>query len=254
MDKIHYQVYGEGHPIILLHGFCETHRIWSQFVNNFPPGVKVYSPDLPGFGESHLPEYAFSVEDVANQMVKWMGRHKILAPLIIGHSLGGYVALAMQASNPDLFSGMILFHSTASKDNEEKRLNRLRVIEFVKANGVETYIKSFVPGLFHQKSHDAISGVIEIAKYTKEETFVSYTHAMRNRPSGELVLENTRIPILILAGEYDEGIPVESLQRQAQLSNKIELVILPDAGHMGLFESEKAAANRINGFILKVFG
>src|SRR5690606_20750625 len=97
-------------------------------------------------------------------------------------SLGGYVALAMVAQQPDRFAGLGLFHSTAYADTEEKRASRSKVIEFVETNGVEAFTSNFVTPLFADKTHASIQKVREINMKASREAVIGYTKAMRDRP------------------------------------------------------------------------
>ncbi len=133
MSSIHSEVKGEGNPVILIHGFCETFAIWKPLVNKLAFSHKVITLDLPGFGKSPLPESPFSITDIADQVHLWLLEKNLLGSIIIGHSLGGYVALALAEKYPDSIKGFGLMHSTAFADDEEKKHSRNKTIEFVKA-------------------------------------------------------------------------------------------------------------------------
>lgn len=249
MPSIYYRDSGSGFPLILLHGFCETHETWNHFIPQLSSKMRVITPDLPGFGDSPPLTGDFSIGDVADVIKDWIIQLNISKPVLIGHSLGGYVALALAEKHPGLLAGFGLFHSTALADAAEKKENRLKVIEFVEKNGVPKYVDSFIPGLFYQNDNANIPNAIAIARRTPLQTFVSYTRAMRSRPSTEHVLREANVPVLLIAGDHDAGIPLATVEAQAALNNRIELQVLSDTGHMGMFESEKASANAISTFV-----
>lgn len=248
MSSIFYRDSGSGSPLIFLHGFCETHETWSQFTAQLSSKRRVIAPDLPGFGDSPPLTGDFSMSDVADAIKDWILQLNVPKPILIGHSLGGYVTLALAEKHPDLVAGFGLFHSTALPDSAEKKENRVKVIEFVEKNGVQKYVESFIPGLFHQKDNAYIPKAIAIARKTPLQTFVSYTNAMMSRPSREHVLRDTKVPVLLIAGDRDSGIPIATIEAQAALNKRIILQVLPDTGHMGMFESEKASADAISAF------
>lgn len=248
MISLNYKIRGEGLPIILLHGFCETGEIWNSFVKNISDEFQVITIDLPGFGQSKLNSPAFTLDELGADINKWVVNMSFQNAILIGHSLGGYISLAMLAQNPELFSGLGLMHSTARADDEAKQVNRLKVIEFVKSNGVKAFIDSFVPGLYHIKDHPSIKYAHKIALMTSESTFSAYTFAMKGRPSREHLLASTPVPILIIAGQNDPVIEINSLEEQAVLNSKISFYKLSEVGHMGMFEAESKVSEIVNDF------
>ncbi len=251
MNGIYYKSKGRGFPLILIHGFCETGEIWDPFIDLLATDFQIITIDLPGFGKSssNRPE---SLETIAARLNNWVTERGFIKPVVIGHSLGGYVALAMLAGQPNMFSGLGLFHSTALPDTEIKRLNRIRAMDFVKANGVTPFVNSFIPSLFFNKDRSLIDFAVKIAKDTSELTFLNYTAAMRDRPDRTAVVEKAKIPVLIIAGQEDTLVPLESLEEQAKLNKLITFKVMFGVGHMGMLEAGKASANVVNTFMNKI--
>lgn len=248
MVPINFKSKGEGFPIILIHGFCESAEIWDSFSSKISKGFKTIALDLPGFGSSKLQKPNISIHEVAQSLNEWVVENGFTDSLLIGHSLGGYVSLAMISQNPKLYAGLGLFHSTAMPDTADKKINRGKVIEFVKTNGVTKFIDSFIPGLFYSKDHKSIPFAHKIGSNTAESTFVAYMEAMRDRPSFEEVLTLSDVPILIIAGQNDSVIDVISLKEQSKLNDSIRFYSLQNVGHMGFFEAENEAAEVVNDF------
>jgi pimeloyl-ACP methyl ester carboxylesterase len=240
---------GKGRSLVLLHGFCETHQIWNPISEELSQQFHLLIPDLPGFGKSKLTAHSLSVSDVADQIWKWLQDKNVVQPVVVGHSLGGYIALAMAAQHPKKMSGLGLFHSTALDDNPEKKTSRNKVMEFVARNGVGPFIDTFVPGLFYKKDHPALSFVDQICRQTQLETLLAYTSAMRDRPDRQATLIDFDKPVMILAGEKDEIIPLESLKKQASLLKNGQFSILEETAHMGMFEDPNHAIQHISGLM-----
>lgn len=249
MIRVHAERYGKGYPLILLHGFCETSAIWEPMIKHLPEGIDAIAVDLPGFGRSDLPNQEFSIADVGSRIIDWIRPMKIPKSVLVGHSLGGYVGLSMLAQAPDLFSTFVLFQSTAQADSPEKKENRNKVIEFVNENGVETYVKNFIPSLFKIRQKDDIDFALRIASQTQKATFVGYTAAMRDRPSSEHLMAEMNVPISIIAGADDTVVPLVALQAQAKLNRSIDLKVLTGVGHMGMLEAKEQSAALLAGLI-----
>lgn len=240
---------GKGIPVVLIHGFCETHEIWNGFDNQLASHFRVISIDLPGFGESQLPEIPFSLERVAAIVLSQLKKNHIENPVLIGHSLGGYVALAMADSDPEFCKSIVLFHSSVFADAPEKKENRNKVIDFVKANGVAPFIETFVPSLFFKKDHQTISKVKSLCLKTPLRTLIAYTEAMRDRPDRQQTVRTKIYNLLIISGQRDEIIPPSTSQKMAELKSTIDWIELNETGHMGMIESPFRSCEAIINFI-----
>ncbi|HEU5289837.1 MAG TPA: alpha/beta hydrolase [Cyclobacteriaceae bacterium] len=246
---IFYTDHGKGFPVLLIHGFCETHEIWDSFSRELSKNFRILSIDLPGFGKSKLPQELFSIADVGAKVLQWLQELGIKSCIPIGHSLGGYVALEMVHQKPELFKAFGLFHSTAYPDAEERKLSRNKVIEFVSNHGVVPFIESFIPPLFHDSTNPHIQPLVRLASQTHVETLIAYVKAMRDRPDRTNVLQNFDRAILIIAGEKDSGISPDSMIKQASLASKVNLNLLPEVAHMGMFESEGKTLSLVKQFL-----
>jgi len=251
MKKLFFQDRGKGEVVILLHGFPMHQKVWDGFAEKLSKHFRVITLDLPGFGKSPILNQPFTIDQVAEQVLSWISENKIEKCVVVGHSLGGYVALAMAKRAPELFDGLILFHSTAYADNDEKKQSRNKVLEFIDNNGVVAFTSNFIAPLFVNVQHPAIEKVRAIATESTKEAVKGYTQAMRDRADRTDVLKSLHNPVLFLAGEKDAGISVESIERQAALSLHSEIQILPEVAHMGMFESEEESLEIIYSFIKK---
>ena len=137
MSPLFFYEEGSGPPIVFLHGFCETHEIWKDFVKPLSTRFRVILIDLPGFGRSEILPTPFTIDDVGNTVANWLIENQVLKSILIGHSLGGYVTLSVAERHSQLLEGIGLFHSMAFEDTQEKKENRNKVIEFVRRNGVQ---------------------------------------------------------------------------------------------------------------------
>lgn len=249
MSTLHYRRYGSGIPVVLIHGFLETHELWNSFAPRLAAGCDVITIDLPGFGLSPLPDAGFTLDDVADRVVAFLDTIQVETCIMIGHSLGGYVTLAVAARYPHRLLAFGLFHSTALADSDEKKVSRNKVIEFVKTHGVEAFVRPFIPPLFFDQQHPAIPQQVAVGLRTSQETLTGYAAAMRDRPDRTHVLRSFEGPILLLAGEKDTGVPLETLERQAVMAKRPILHRFPHVAHMGMFEDEPATLQAVASFV-----
>jgi pimeloyl-ACP methyl ester carboxylesterase len=126
---ISYIAAGGGNAVVLLHGFGVDSAAWNAQINYLQENYRVIAPDLPGIGVSEFTSDV-SMEGVAAIVKEILDAEEIEQAAVIGHSLGGYIALAFAEKYPELLSGLGLFHSTAVADNEEKKASRKKGIAF----------------------------------------------------------------------------------------------------------------------------
>ena len=242
---------GAGEVLLLIHGFPFHQDIWDDYTPLLSNDFRVIKVDLPGFGKSPVLPQPFSIGHVADSLLSFIKEKELKRVHVVGHSLGGYVALAMVKKNPALFASLILFHSTAYADSPEKRESRAKVIEFVKKNGALPFTSGFIPPLFANPTHPAVPKVREIAGVASAEAVIGYTQAMKDREDEIKTLEIFENPTLFIAGEKDPGIPVDTILKQASHCQKPEIHILENVAHMGMFEKPEETAGKIQDFVMK---
>ncbi|QOI96972.1 MAG: alpha/beta hydrolase [Flammeovirgaceae bacterium] len=238
MLPVYFTDQGKGFPVVFLHGFCETNQIWQGVVAHLQDSWRLLAVDLPGFGNSKLSAVPESLDEIADAIIQWLESIRVSRCIVFGHSLGGYITLAIAQKRPDLLAAFGLVHSTAYADTEEKKANRNRVVEFVKEHGVNPFIESFIPPLFANLQHPRIAEVVSMGKTTPLQTLIAYTHAMRDRPDRTDLLADFKGKVLLLAGEHDRLISVESIAEQAQRCQQPVFTVLQGVAHMGMLEDE----------------
>ncbi|WP_369407157.1 alpha/beta fold hydrolase [Seonamhaeicola sediminis] len=118
---IFYTDHGKGSAIVLLHGFLENSNIWKPFIPQLSKKNRVVCIDLLGHGQTECLGYIHSMELMAEVVETVLKHLKIRRSIFVGHSMGGYVALAFAEKNPDNVKGLCLMNSTARSDTQEKK-------------------------------------------------------------------------------------------------------------------------------------
>nr|MBI1231848.1 alpha/beta fold hydrolase [Cytophagales bacterium] len=251
MPDIVYTDQGYGNPLILIHGFGEDKSMWDTFQKHLSSDYRVLCPDLPGFGESPLPDEKVTIEVVAEILATWISDLGLGNPVVIGHSLGGYVTLAL-AERPNFpMSGLGLFHSTAFADDLEKIAVRNRTVTFLNKYGTGPFVNSFLPQLFPADKQDQFSELIDRllkqARTISPKTVIAYTEAMRDRPDRSNVMKEFTGEKMFIAGELDSAVPLENSRRHRQIATAY--LELEQTGHMGMFEKPTETLDYIRTFL-----
>lgn len=239
---------GKGPVLLLLHGFCESHKVWIELIPELSKHFRLLMPDLPGFGQSEPLPDSFTLADVASTIVQWLTSRINEPVVVIGHSLGGYISLAMVHAHPTLFEGLALFQSTAYADTDEKKAGRDRTIDEIEAHGIPEFVRAFIPRLFLDKTHPSIPGLIRDAQTLPQGTVKGYVRAMRDRPDRKDVLRALGPRALLLGGADDTFVTVGQLKAQQQLATGIKCEVLERSVHMGMLENPQNSMNSIQSF------
>ena len=251
---LHFFEKGQGPALLFLHGFCESGEMWRYFADSLSAQYRVLCPDLPGFGNSPLTNPITSLEEVALQLEQWLDDFQIQNLIVMGHSLGGYVALALLERMGTRIQAIGLLHSTAFEDDLEKKEMRNRALTFLKKHGAAKFVTSFVPQLFpeHRRIElaDELARAIEDGKRSSLEGLLAYTIAMRDRPDRLAVLQQFAGPKLLLAGTVDGSVKIES--SRAQQSAFTHYIELEGVGHLGMVEEKEKTLEVVQNFVREV--
>ncbi|RYG25611.1 MAG: alpha/beta hydrolase [Chitinophagaceae bacterium] len=250
--KLFYRVSGSGRNVILVHGFGETGSVWDQQVAFLQSSWRVIVPDLPGSGLSEeVPD--MSMEGLAEAIHSIIHEENIHACPVIGHSMGGYVALALAEHYPNHVSALGLFHSTAFADNEEKKATRRKGIGFIREHGSTEFLRTTSPNLFSGKTREKNPGLVTefvggLSNFSPT-ALVSYYDAMMQRPDRTEVLKNSDLPVLFVMGEHDTAVPLQDSLKLCYLPEKAYIHILHESGHMGMLEELEKSNGILDNFL-----
>ncbi|MEP7129172.1 MAG: alpha/beta fold hydrolase [Chitinophagales bacterium] len=245
---------GKGFPLVFLHGFCEDHSIWNDFITPFAEKYTVLLPDLPGFGKSGLPNQPCSIDSYAECIIAMLDAEKISSCAVIGHSLGGYVTMNLAERYGTRLSGFGLFHSFASEDDEAKKKDRERVANLVRAKGVTQFVKELYNNLFAEKFKTENEQQINKVKkngveISTVEGVAQASLSMRNRRDTIEVLKQATVPVLFIIGKEDKAISPEKTLQQAHLPERSVISLLENVGHMGMLEAPEKCRSAINEWL-----
>ncbi|HTR28969.1 MAG TPA: alpha/beta fold hydrolase [Puia sp.] len=244
---------GSGIPILLLHGFGEDGTVWQNQVDVLAAGSRLLIPDLPGSGRSSALPASTSLESLAVVIKEVLDQLHVDKVILIGHSMGGYIALAFAARFPERLLAFGLFHSTAYPDSDEKKATRRKAIDFIRANGAAPFIRQSTPNLFSFRTREQRPELVESTsrKYSDlaPASLTGYYEAMIARPDRTAVLREFPRPVLFVLGEDDIVVPLQQGLEQSWLPAISHLHIVKQAGHMAMLEAPEKSNQLISDFI-----
>ena len=252
---IYYKTYGipENPAVVLLHGYLESMEIWNDIASKLQNEFFVITPDIPGHGLSGVYSDTHQMDELADGIRAIMDELVISQIHLAGHSMGGYITLAFRENFPQRLLSFTLFHSHCFADPEEKKLNREKEIELIRAGKKELIVNVNIPRLFSDKylgKHSTeIAQAKRLAVKTPDEGIIAILNGMKNRPDRCHLLKQGGIPGLLIAGRHDNLIPGSVIDRMMAGSQHLTLSELQNSGHMGFVEEREESIKVLRDFL-----
>lgn len=247
--NVHYTDQGKGEVMVLLHGFLEDLSMWDEVIKSLATSCRIICVDLLGHGGTENLGYIHSMEDQAAMVKHVLDYLGIRKCDLAGHSMGGYVALAVADLYPGIVSGLCLMNSTALPDDQTKKRNRDRGIKAVKQNH-KTFIRLAIPNLFSEENRavftEEINEITDKALNMSQQGIISAIEGMKIRKDRTHLLRNASFPVFMIIGKKDPALDYLSLLEQATLEN-IEKVVFDD-GHMSHIENRETLISALEYF------
>lgn len=240
---------GTGPHLCFLHGFCEDSRIWEPIVAELSHEYTCIVIDLPGFGASkHTP---FTTIPAVTQQIRALLHHEnIEQPILLGHSLGGYIVAEYIHLYASELAAAAFIHSTTYADNDAKKENRLRSIEFIQKHGTTEFFRIFVPGLVAVPHRARLrEELIAMVNDAPIQSVVDGLHAMRAREDRREALDHFHKPVLLLRGEEDQYYQAQDIYAQAARCSVVQLSTIPQVGHLSMLEDPKKCLTEVKHFL-----
>jgi len=238
---------GIGNPLVFLHGFLESSKIWEPFIDELSKKRQVICIDLPGHGKSGVLNPVHTMELFAEAVRAVLQHLKVKKVSLIGHSMGGYVSLAFCEKFPDLTESLVLLNSTPKPDSEEKKINREKAIALVRKNK-KAYVKMAISNLVTKESNLKfkleIREIIDNALIFSEEGIILALEGMKIRTDKTEVLRTFQGRKYIVASKQDPVINHKEIQLIAKKCD-CAFKSLPD-GHLSFLENRAEVFNFIH--------
>lgn len=248
----HYKKMGSGIPVMLVHGFGEDASVWDEQIKALAGDYLLLVPDLRGTGKATASSLPTSIEAMADDLLSILDAEKIQSCILLGHSMGGYIALAFAEMFPERLLAFGLIHSTTYADTEEKKEMRRKAIAFMNTHDSVVFLKTSTPNLFSEsfqkEQPSIITQLIEKSSTLQPSVLIAHYQAIMARPDRTHVLENSKVPILMVIGMEDKAVNPADAEAQSKRNNLCTTAIL-DTGHMSMLEAPEQLNLHIRRFI-----
>lgn len=239
--------------VVLLHGYLENMSVWDDFVPLLYKSVRVVTLDIPGHGISEVKGETHAMEYLADTLAAALKALGIDRCFVVGHSMGGYIALSFCERHPDMLDGVVLLSSTPNADSPEKAENRRREIALVKAGRKEALARVAPEAGFavenRKRMQPYIEDLEETVHLTEDTGIVALLNGMIQRKDQNGMLRESSVPQLFILGRRDEYITPEVAEAMVERNPQAEVAWLDNSGHMGFIEEPQRCAEVLLDFM-----
>lgn len=229
--------------LVLIHGHGVDASIWDSIYADLTSGTSPLKPDF-----AHYTDLT-TIEAYADQLNNQLKAETAGRVILVGHSMGGYIGLAFAEKYPERIAGLVLYHSTALADDDTRREARRQAIGELKQQGTPAFIQKQLPKMVAPDYPSA-----EIQRLTGRyqdlpaDALIAGLRAMAARLDRTHVLRNATYPVLLVAGEQDQIIPLDKTAQLAGLSDRISLAIIEQSGHLSMVEQPQKSVEVLRTF------
>ncbi len=242
---IRYNVIGGGPPVVLVHGWLSSSRIWEQLAGRLVQRFTVYTLDLSGFGESDKPLSGYGIRNGSRLLYAFCAHFGLTRANVIGHDLGGAMAVKLAADHPDVVGRLVVICAPADEDQLD--LPTLLWLATVPVIGPIFYslgraarpVRRLWMRPFVADSDDLTEEIVDDAgRSTPAAVSKTLGISRREISRGRLARQARiiKIPFLVVAGEEDQIVDPQSVGVWAEGVERAEICLIDECGHMPMVE------------------
>jgi len=249
--QVHYLLAGTGpKKVVLLHGFLGDLSIWDRYTSDLDERYTVLRIDLAGHGLSDNISEVHTMEVMAEPVITVMNFIGMRSAHFVGHSMGGYVAMAIAEMEKSLVLSLCLLNSTPVEDSELKKRDRIRTIRLIDLSP-ELFVNEAINNLFtvenlEQYSED-VQKLKELGLKSALKGAAPALRGMAKRQDMCSFLRRNEFPVLFLSGKHDNIIPIQSVIEKADATGS-QIEILEKTNHMGFIEEYDLTLGLLQSF------
>ena len=244
----------KGLPVVFLHAFPLSGAMWEpqkEALKSF----RVLVPDLRGFGATPLVAPWF-VEHAVDDLFETLTSAGVEAAVLVGNSMGGYVALRAAEKFPARVKALVLSDSRAEADANENKIKRAAAVDFVRKHGTVPFAGPFFNDAFAPKTltdkPKVVAFMKAIAEKAAPEAVMAALAALAARGDMTAALPKITVPTCVIVGSQDKITPLALSELMRSRIPGAELHVIPDAGHFPSAENPEAFNERLVSFLKRL--
>jgi 3-oxoadipate enol-lactonase len=251
--RIDVQVDGTGETMVMLHGFPLTRAIWQAQSAALACDHRVVRPDLRGMGASSVVGGPYLMATLASDVAAVLDVIGAPRATLVGHSLGGYVALAFARMFSERVARLALVCSRITADDDARAAWRFARADAADAtNSVSAIVEEMLPALLSRESvardPRLVDRVRAIAAANDPRGLAAMLRGMALRESAEDIAPELAMPVLVVAGRFDT-MPVDDVHAMVSAFPRAQLVWAEHSAHLPMLEEPEMLGRALAQFV-----
>jgi 3-oxoadipate enol-lactonase len=230
-----------GLPVVFIHAFPMSKEMWKPQIDVLKSDYRILSYDVRGHGLSDIGNGQYTIEYCVDDFIGLLDHLNFKNVVVVGLSMGGYIALRAVERHPDHFRGAVLCNTRSEADTNEAKIKRSTDAKVVTVLGIRKFTEFFLPKVFRQQTFTTNPDVVAFAKSLVEKNssvgIAGMLIALAARTDTTPSLRSIRMPVMLIAGQYDELTPPALLGSMCDQIPGAVMHILPDAAHYSNLEN-----------------
>lgn len=239
--------------IIMVHGFPFDSGLWNAQWDILSPSARLVRFDVRGFGKSDGADTHWTIDHIVDDVLAIADSREIEQFILLGLSMGGYVALRACERAAPRIRGLILADTKAAADTNEEKIRRSSVIRKLRTDGVQDdFVQSFLDGALSESTlaNNALHTILGAMIHSQSSQAIQAALlAMAARSDTSHVLETISVPTLVIGGEQDRITPLHGMKTMAARIPGASFVSIPNAGHVSNMENPAKFNAAIRSFL-----
>ncbi|HEY7928013.1 MAG TPA: alpha/beta fold hydrolase [Candidatus Dormibacteraeota bacterium] len=243
---------GEGPALLLLHAFPLEASMWDAQVAALSGRYRCLRPDFWGCGSSPPPHRKVTIDGYAAVLLAELDMLGVTEFAVCGLSMGGYMAFALLRAARERVRALVLSNTRAAADDDAARAARMRMIDDVRAGGIEAIVEPMTQRLLcrgcREEAHiaDPVRGRIRMCT---DDGVVAAIEAIAGRPDSTPLLRDITVPTLVMCGTDDVIVPIAESRAMAAAINGAALREFEGGAHLGNLEQPQAYTSALGHFL-----
>jgi pimeloyl-ACP methyl ester carboxylesterase len=223
--------------LVLVHAFPMDSSMWGAQVMAFRHQLPVLAPDMPGFGGTIDAGEVMSMEAAADYVAHSMRFSEMNKAVVVGLSMGGYIALAFAKKYPEMLQGLVLANTRAGADDDAGKDRRKALADRIRAEGLGFLVDSPPPLLSADAPQALWDRVKRVIRAQPAEAVAAASMGMGARIDRTAELAEIKVPTLVITSTGDTLIPPDATKPMAEQIPGATLAVIEGAGHLSNVEA-----------------
>lgn len=234
---------GELPAMLLLHGYLSSGDVFDELAAKLRTEYRVITLDLPGAGISEVVGEVHTMEWMADVVAGVLEQCGVERATVVGHSMGGYVALELLRAKPEMVEKLVLMQALPVADSDERQAERERELR-VLAEGKKDMLArltpehSFAPQN-RKRMAEEMEAMAERIILTEDEGAMAQLRGLLSRGDQSDILKGSSVPLGFIFGRYDERVSPERAEAVAAEYPAAQVLWLEESGHFGFLEEQE---------------